>query len=62
MEVPALTQSAALDIPGADDPWLDETADEDRLEHENKKRRLPMPAESSLRKPYRRSAKKMQMG
>ena len=29
-----------------DDLCLNETADEDRLEHENKKRRLPMPAEA----------------
>ena len=30
-----------------DDPCSNETADEDRLEHENKKRRLPMPAEAA---------------
>ena len=29
-----------------DDPCLNETADEDRLEHENKKRRLHIPAEA----------------
>ena len=32
------------DVP--DDPCLSETANEDRLEHENKKRKLPMPAEA----------------
>ena len=46
VDVPALTQREVPNIPGADDPCLDETADEDRLEHENKKRRLPMPAEA----------------
>ena len=35
VHVPALMQRAAPNILGADDPCLDETAHEDRLEHEN---------------------------
>ena len=46
VHVPALTQSEVPTIPDADDLCLDEIADEDRLEHENKKRELPMPAEA----------------
>ena len=48
MHVPALTQGEVPVIPDADDPWLDETANEDQLERENKKRRLPMPAGAVL--------------
>ena len=44
VDVLALTQSAVGTIP--EDPCLNKTAGEDRLEHENKKRRLPMPAEA----------------
>ena len=46
VDVPALTQRDVPNIPDADDLCLDETADEDRLEHENKKRKLPMPTEA----------------
>ena len=42
--VPALMESEVPTI--LDDPCLKETADEDRLEHENKKRRLHIPAEA----------------
>ena len=40
------TQSVAPTIPDSDDLCLDGTADEDRLEQESKKRKLPMPAEA----------------
>ena len=43
-DVPVPTQSTVPRVP--DDPCSNETADEDRLEHENKERRLPMPAEA----------------
>ena len=43
---PALMESVAPTIPDTDDLCLDETADEDRLEQESKKRKLPMPAEA----------------
>ena len=43
-DVPVPTQSIVPRVP--DDPCLSETADEDRLEHESKKRRFPMPAEA----------------
>ena len=46
VHVPALMQSEVPIIPDTDDLCFNETADEDRLEHENKKRRLPMPAEA----------------
>ena len=44
VHVPALMKGEVPTIP--DDPCFNETADEDRLEHENKKRRLPVPAEA----------------
>ena len=44
VHVPALTHNEIPTVP--DDPCLSETADGDRLEHENKKRRLPMPVEA----------------
>ena len=47
VHVPALIEGEVPTIPDADDPCLDENADEDQLEHENKKRRLPMPAEAA---------------
>ena len=40
------TQSVAPTIPDTGDLCLDETADEDRLVQESKKRKLPMPAEA----------------
>ena len=46
VDVPVPTQSVAPSIPDTDDLCLNETADEDRLEHENKKRKLPTPAEA----------------
>ena len=46
VDVPVPTQSVAPTIPDTDDLCLNETADEDGLEHENKKRRLPTPAEA----------------
>ena len=45
VDVTALTQREVPTIPDADDPCLDETADENRLKHENIKRRLPMATE-----------------
>ena len=45
VDIPALTLREVPNIPDADDPCLDQTADEDRLEHENKKRLLLMPIE-----------------
>ena len=44
--VPVPTQSASPTIPDTDDLCLDEIADEDRLEQESKKRKLPTPAEA----------------
>ena len=44
--VPAPTQSVAPTIPDSDDLCLDGTADEDRLEQESNKRKLPMPADA----------------
>ena len=44
--VSALMQSEVPTIPDTDDLCLNETADEDRLEHESKERKLPMPAEA----------------
>ena len=44
--VPAPTQSVAPTIPDTDDLCLDETADEDQLDQESKKRKLPMPVEA----------------
>ena len=46
VHVPALMQCEVPTIPDTDDLCLNETADGDRLEHENKKRRLPMIAEA----------------
>ena len=46
VHVPAPMESVAPTIPDTDDLCLDETADEDRLEQESKKRKLPMPAEA----------------
>ena len=46
VHVPALMQSEVPAIPDADDPCLDEEADENQLEHEYKKRRLPKPTEA----------------
>ena len=46
VDVPVPTQSVAPSIQDTDDLCLHETADEDGLEHKNKKRRLPMPAEA----------------
>ena len=44
VDVLALTQN---DVPTiSEDPWFGETADEDRLEHKNKKKRLPTPAKA----------------
>ena len=40
------TQSITPTIPDNDDLCLDETADENRLEQENKKRKLPTPTEA----------------
>ena len=40
------THNVTPTIPDTDDLCLDETADEDRLEQENKKRKLPTPAEA----------------
>ena len=40
------TQSVAPSIPDTDGLCLNETVDEDGLEHENKKRKLPTPAEA----------------
>ena len=45
VHVPALIQSEVPTIPDTDDLCSNETEDEDRLEHENKKRRIPMPAD-----------------
>ena len=45
VHVPALMQSEVPTIPDTDDLCSNETGDEDRLEHESKKRKLPMPAE-----------------
>ena len=45
--VPVPTQSASPTIPDTDDLCLDEIADEDRLEQESKKRKLPTPAEEN---------------
>ena len=45
-DVPVPTQSVAPSIPDTDDLCLNETVDEDGLEHENKKRKLPTPAEA----------------
>ena len=39
-------QSEVPTIPDTDDLCSNETGDEDRLEHENKKRRIPMPADA----------------
>ena len=44
--VPVPTQSVTPTIPDTDDLCLDEIADEDRLEQESKKRKLPTPAEA----------------
>ena len=44
--VPAPMESEVPGIPDADDSCLNEAADEDEVEHENKMRRLPMPAEA----------------
>ena len=46
VHVPALMQSEVPTIPDTDDLCSNETGDEDRLEHENKKRRIPMPADA----------------
>ena len=46
VHVPALIQSEVPTIPDTDDLCSNETEDEDRLEHENKKRRIPMPADA----------------
>ena len=46
VRVPALIQSEVPTIPDTDDLCLNETGDEDRLEHESKKRKLPMSAEA----------------
>ena len=46
VHVSALVQREVPTIPDTDDLCLDENADEDQLEHENKKRRLPMPTEA----------------
>ena len=46
VDVPALTQSEVPTVPDTDDLCLDETADEDRLEQESKKRKLTVPAEA----------------
>ena len=46
VDIPALTHREVPNIPDADDPCLNQTADEDRLEHENKKRLLLMPIEA----------------
>ena len=45
-DIPVDVQRQGSTIPDTDDLCLDETADEDRLEQENKKRKLPMPAEA----------------
>ena len=44
--IPVPTQNVTPTIPDTDDLCLDETADEDRLEQENKMRKLPTPAEA----------------
>ena len=44
VDVSALAHNEVPTIP--EDPCLNETADKDRLDHENKKRRLPTPAEA----------------
>ena len=44
--VPVPTQSGAPTIPDTEDLCLDESADDDRLKQESKKRKLPMPAEA----------------
>ena len=44
--VPVPTQSGAPTIPDTEDLCLDESADDDRLEQESKKRKIPMPAEA----------------
>ena len=46
VDVSVPKQSVAPTVPDTDDLCLNETADEDGLEHENKKRRLPTPAEA----------------
>ena len=46
VHVPALVESEVPTVPDTDDLCLDETADEDRLEQESKKRKLVMPAEA----------------
>ena len=46
VDVPVPTQSVAPTIPDTNDLCLDETTDEDGLEQENKKRRLPTPTEA----------------
>ena len=45
-DVPVPTQSVARSILDIDDLCLNETVDEDGLEHENKKKKLPTPAEA----------------
>ena len=44
--IPVPTQNVTPTIPDTDDLCLDETADEDQLQQENKKRKLPTPAEA----------------
>ena len=46
VHVSALIQSEVPTIPDTDDLCSNETEDEDRLEHEIKKRRIPMPADA----------------
>ena len=48
VRVPALLQRAVPNILDADNLCLDETTDENGLEHENKRRRIPMPAEAVI--------------
>ena len=45
-DIPVDVQRQGSTIPDTDDLCLNETADEDRLEQENKKRKLPTPAET----------------
>ena len=45
-DIPVDVQRQGSTIPDTDDLCLDETADEDQLEQENKKRKLPTPAEA----------------
>ena len=59
----ALLQSEVPNIPDAGDPCLDEKVDEDLLEHETKKRWLPMPTKAvSESRPTEGNGRTMECG